>query len=88
MSLRMGLLMLVEEVLEADDTALDAIVGKLLPALHAEDAGLRGDTADLLGQIGHASAVPTLEALLNDPNPDVVEIVTEALEQIGQKDES
>jgi alkyl hydroperoxide reductase subunit AhpF len=88
MSLRMGLLMVVEEVLEANGRALDGIVGKLLPALDAEDAGLRGDTADLLGQIGHASAVPALEALLNDPNPDVVEIVTEALEQIGQKDES
>jgi thioredoxin-like negative regulator of GroEL len=88
MSLRMGLLLLVEDVLEADGRALDGIVGKLLPALDAEDAALRGDTADLLGQIGHASAVPALEALLSDPNPDVVEIVTEALEQIRQKDES
>jgi alkyl hydroperoxide reductase subunit AhpF len=88
MSLRMGLLMLVEEVLETNAGALDGIIGALLPALDAEDAGLRGDTADLLGQIGHASAIPALEALLNDPNPDVVEIVTEALEQIGQKGES
>lgn len=88
MSLRMGLLLVVEEVLEADATALDGIVEELLPALDAEDAGLRGDTADLLGQIGHASAIPALEALLSDPNPDVVEIVTEALEQIGQRGEA
>jgi alkyl hydroperoxide reductase subunit AhpF len=85
MSLRMGLLMVVEEVLEADGAALDGVVGELLSALDAEDAGLRGDTADLLGQIGHASAVPVLEAHRSDPNPDVTEIVTEALEQIRQK---
>ena len=88
MSLRMGLLIVVEDVLGADATALDDIVGSLLPALDAEDAGLRGDTADLLGQIGHASALPALEALLGDPNPDVVEIVTEALERIGQRNAS
>ena len=87
MSLRMGLLMLVEEVLRANGRSLDGIVHALLPALDAEDAALRGDTADLLGQIGHASAVPALEALLSDPNPDVVEIATEALEQIGRKDQ-
>ena len=88
MSLRMGLLMVVEDVLEADGRALDGIVDTLLPALDAEDAALRGDTADLLGQIGHASALPALEALLGDPNPDVVEIVTESLEQIRQKNAS
>ena len=88
MSLRMGLMVVVEGVLEADRTALDDIVGKLLPALDAEDAGLRGDSADLLGQIGRASAVPALQALLGDPNPDVVEIVTDALEQIRQRGES
>ncbi len=88
MSLRMGLLMVVEDVLEADGRALDGIVRELLPALSAEDAALRGDTADLLGQIGHVSALPALETLLGDPNPDVVEIVTEALEQIRQEDES
>jgi HEAT repeat protein len=87
MSLRMGLMLLVEEVLEADSTALDGVVAELLPALDAEDAGLRGDTADLLGQIGHASAVPALEALRNDPNPDVAEIVMEALDLIGQRGE-
>jgi alkyl hydroperoxide reductase subunit AhpF len=88
MSLRMGLLMVVEEVLGANGRSLDGIVGELLSALDAEDAALRGDTADLLGQIGHASAVPALETLLSDPNPDVIEIVTEALEKIRQKDGS
>jgi alkyl hydroperoxide reductase subunit AhpF len=88
MSLRMGLLVVVEELLETDGAALDGIVGELLPALEAEDAALRGDTADLLGQIGHASAVVALEPLLHDPNPDVVEIATEALEEIRQKGQS
>lgn len=88
MSLRMGLMLVVEEVLEADGTALDGVVAELLPALDAEDAALRGDTADLLGQIGHASAVLPLEALRSDPNPDVAEIAMEALELIRQKGEA
>ena len=37
---------------------------------------------ELLGQIGHASAVEPLKALLNDENPDVAEIAKEALEEI------
>jgi alkyl hydroperoxide reductase subunit AhpF len=43
---------------------------------------LRGDTADLLGQIGHIRAKPALEALLSDPNPDVAEIAAEAIEAL------
>jgi HEAT repeat protein len=43
---------------------------------------LRGDTADLLGQIGHPSAREALKSLLKDPNPDVAEIAKEALEAL------
>ena len=83
--LRMGLMMVAEKVLENDPHGLDSLVPDLLPATKAEDAALRGDTADLLGQIGHPSAKEALEALLNDPNPDVAEIAQDALEEI-QKD--
>ena len=48
--------------------------------LDAEDAALRGDTADLIGQTGSETARPALEKLLTDPNPDVVEIAEEALD--------
>jgi alkyl hydroperoxide reductase subunit AhpF len=84
-SLRIGLLMAIEEVLEADRAALDDIVGDLLPILRAKDAAMRGDTADLLGRIGHRNAADALRALRNDPNPDVAEIASEALDEIDQR---
>ena len=80
--LRMGLMMVAEKVLENDPHGLDSLVPDLLPATKAADAALRGDTADLLGQIGHPSAKEALESLLKDPNPDVIEIAEEALESI------
>jgi len=85
-SLRIGLMMAVEEALGADRAALDALVAGLLPILAAEDAVLRGDTADLLGRIGHRAATDALRALIDDPNPDVAEIASEALEEIDARD--
>ena len=75
----------VEEALEADCAALDGLVADLLPILRAGDAVLRGDTADLLGKIGHRAATDALSALLEDPNPDVAEIASEALGEIDDR---
>ncbi len=85
--LRIGLMLAVDEVLEADDTALDEIVAGLLGSLGAADAALRGDTADLLGRIGDPAAVEELEKLRDDPNPDVAEIAEEAIEEIRERDQ-
>jgi hypothetical protein len=85
-SLRIGLMMAVEEALGADRAALDGLVDGLLPILRSEDPVLRGDTADLLGRIGHRAAKDALRALLEDPNPDVAEIASEALEEIGERE--
>ena len=52
----------------------------------SEDPVLRGDTADLLGRIGHRAATDALRALLDDPNPHVAEIASEALEEIDDRD--
>jgi thioredoxin-like negative regulator of GroEL len=82
LALRLGLLVAVEEVLETSPRALDAAVEDLLPSLDAEEAPLRGDTADLLGKIGHESALPALVARVSDPHPDVAEAVAEALARI------
>ena len=85
-SLRIGLMMAVETALEGDRAALDGLVPGLLPILGAEDPVLRGDTADLLGRIGHPAATDALRALLDDPNPHVAEIASEALEEIEVRD--
>jgi HEAT repeat protein len=77
--------MAAEEALEAGREVLDHLVADLVPILCAEDATLRGDTADLLGRIGHPAAKDALESLQGDPNPDVAEIASEALEEIGDR---
>jgi glutaredoxin len=86
-SLRIGLMMAVETALESDRAALDGLVPGLLPILGTEDPVLRGDTADLLGRIGHRAATDALRTLLEDPNPHVAEIASEALEEIEVRDE-
>jgi hypothetical protein len=84
-SSRMGLMLAAAEALSLDATALDDRVETLSRQLGADDAALRGDTADLLGQIGHPSAEPRLLRLLDDSNPDVAEIASEALEQVRSR---
>lgn len=81
---RIGLLLALEEALEVDPRCLDPMVKGLLPCLEAEEAPIRGDIADLLGKIGHPDALPGLQELTNDPNPDVVEAAEEAVENINQ----
>lgn len=85
-SLRIGLMLAVETALEDERAALDGLVPGLLPILESEDPVLRGDTADLLGRIGHRAARDRLRTLLEDPNPDVAEIASEALEEIDLRD--
>lgn len=84
-STRVGLMLAAGEALEADPGALDRLVVRLVPVLDSEDGALRGDTADLLGQVGHEDAVEALGKLLDDPNPDVAEIAADALEDIRSR---
>lgn len=87
-SLRIGLMMVAGKALEKNPSALDGIVQKLSTSLRTEDAALRGDTADLLGQIGHPDAAELLKPLLDDPNSDVADIASEALEEIRRRMEA
>lgn len=82
MSQRMGLMLMAEQALEEDKAVFNSIVPALIDVLKMDDVTLRGDTADLLGQIGHPDAIEPLKKLLNDENEDVVEIAREAIEAI------
>ncbi|NIO29782.1 MAG: hypothetical protein GTO29_14655 [Candidatus Latescibacteria bacterium] len=82
LSIRMGLLLVAEQALDQNPDILDSIVHRLIALLSTEDISFRGDTADLLGQIGHPEAKESLEALLQSDNPDIVEIVEEALKSL------
>jgi HEAT repeat protein len=81
---RIALLLTLEEALERDPRCLDGMVDPLLPHLETGDASVRGDIADLLGKIGLQKALPALKKLLQDPDPNVVEAATEAVESIEE----
>jgi glutaredoxin len=78
-STRIGLMLLAEKALARSPEALTPGVPQLIALLSSTDSAMRGDTADLLGQIDDPSAHPALRELLDDPDPDVAEIAAEAL---------
>lgn len=81
---RIALLLTLEEALERDPRCLDGMVDPLLPYLETGDASVRGDIADLLGKIGDRRALPALKKLCRDPDPNVAEAATEAVESIEE----
>ena len=85
---RMGLFLVAEEALQWNPDSLEDLVAPLIRGLEgdgplSEDPSRKGDTADLLGQIGDAAARPALEALSRDPNEEVAEAAADALEELG-----
>lgn len=82
MQQKMGLMLAVEQILEGSPHAVDGAVPHLLPLLESEVATLRGDVADLLGQIGAPGAREALSHLLEDENADVREVAEEAIQRL------
>jgi len=85
---RMGLFLVAEEALQWNPDSLMDLGLLLIEGLKGDgpitqDPSRVGDTADLLGQIGHPDARPVLEALANDPNEEVAEAATDALADLG-----
>jgi hypothetical protein len=84
---RMGLFLVAEEALQWNPEALDDLGRLLIEELQGDgplpqDPTRKGDTADLLGQIGHPDARPVLEALSRDPNQEVAEAAEDALAEL------
>lgn len=82
LSTRMGVLVVLEGALEKDRSAVKKMVPSLIRLLSHEDSRIRGDMADFLGRVGDLRAVPHLERLTSDPDPDVVEAAADALEEM------
>ncbi len=85
---RMGLFLVADEALQWSPDGLKALAPLLIKGLEGEgplsqDDTRRGDTADLLGQIGHPDARPILETLAGDSNEEVAEAASDALEDLG-----
>jgi len=80
-TVRLGVAVLFEElaVLRPDDLPL--AIPALLPLLEESSPILRGEAATILGIIGDGEAIANLRTLQNDPDQQVLEIVTDILEQ-------
>lgn len=85
LSSRIALQLVATEVIQREPEILHGIVGGLIAELSSNDVALKGDTADLLGMIGHPAAREPLEALLQDANPDIVEIAGDALDNLKSR---
>jgi thiol-disulfide isomerase/thioredoxin len=81
-STRMGVLVVLGRVLEKNEDALREMVPALIELLSHEDPRIRGDIADFLGTVGDPRAIPHLERLALDEDPDVVEAARDALEEL------
>jgi len=82
---RIGLSLTAQNAIDESPDSLDSLVEQLLASLTTDDAARRGDTADLLGAIGHPSARPALKNLLNDSHPDVAEAAADVLTSIDER---
>ena len=75
----MGLMLAAETVLERIPGGLDQAVPGLRDALGPGDRARRGDTAELLGNIGSRAALDALAPVVDDPDEEVAEAAREAL---------
>ncbi len=77
---RMGVAVLIEELVPIMPLKiLDAAVPSLVAAMNHEAAYVRGDAAYVLATIRSSEALAALAGFQSDPDPQVAEIVCEAL---------
>jgi hypothetical protein len=81
-SKRLSGMVVMERALDDHPGAVRTLVPSLAGMLSHEDSRIRGDIADLLGRIGDPQVIPQLEPLVADPDPDVAEAATEAIEEL------
>jgi HEAT repeat protein len=79
---RVGVTALIEDLAISDKGNISKAVPNLLPLLAHGEAVVRGDVSNLLGIIGDKCAIPLLESLLRDENPNVRLIAQEAIEEL------
>jgi HEAT repeat protein len=85
---RIGTTALIEELQEIRPKEVTSAFPSLLPLLKDERATVRGDAAYLIGLIGNRQERQALQPLLGDPNPQVAEIIRDALADETDRDSS
>ena len=78
---RMGMVVLFEELAAVRPDEVSLAVPTLLPLLGEEQSYIRGEAVTLLGLIATREALDALEPLRQDPEPQIVEIVNDILEE-------
>jgi hypothetical protein len=79
---RLGAVALVEELNNGYRDEIVSVIPHIARNLRNENPTIRGDTAYLLGIIGHRDALPYLREAMNDENPMVREIIEESIDLI------
>lgn len=82
---RIGMAVLFEELCAIDCKNASLAIPSLLPLLGESTAYMRADAATLLGIIGTGAAIDPLKRLLHDPDKQVLEIVTDILDEKTKK---
>ena len=80
-AVRLGVAVLFEELAVIKSADLRLTIPALLPLLEETNPILRGEAATILGIIGGQEAIGNLQTLQNDPDQQVLEIVTDILRQ-------
>lgn len=78
-AVRVGVLVLLEHLVETHPHHLDLAIDGLIEQLAHPVEWVRGDAASALGIIGAQRGLAALSPLRNDPSPQVVEIVSDIL---------
>lgn len=76
---RIGTTALIEELKETRPEEVALALPSLLPLLEDDNPTVRGDAAYLIGLIGEPEGLERLKPLLEDPSPQVVEVVRDTL---------
>jgi len=76
---RIGMAVLFEQLAEIRRNDLSLAIPSLMPVLDEKTPYMRGDAATLLGIIGTEEAIKHIHRLINDPDPQVQEIVKDIL---------
>lgn len=85
MFVRLGINMLLEDLMEIKPEEVQNALPYLLPLLDDENPTIRGDAADIIGTIGDTRHLELLKPLLTDEHSQVVEIVEEAIDSIKER---
>lgn len=85
LSLRIGVLGVVEEIAEDEKLNTKELSRFLCTNITIKNPSIRGDIAYALGLLRHSDSLSVLENCLNEENPDVLESIKEAIEMIKEK---